>query len=194
MKKMMACAVMLGLAITVAGCGSSGGTSGAAASAGAPANAGATPTPGAVAAGSALPGATKTSPVVVVAGGTCKYLSDSDAATLASNAGAAKVTSAETTVASVTTCLWSGTTDHIYLVVTALNSSAPLTAMKAEMVASITETISGLGDVGGFVTKTATDVTVVFIKGSTQVSLIVSTTAANADAVAAAAKKIAAGL
>ena len=116
------------------------------------------------------------------------------AATLASNAGAAKVTSAETTVASVTTCLWSGTTDHIYLVVTALNSSAPLTAMKAEMVASITETISGLGDVGGFVTKTATDVTVVFIKGSTQVSLIVSTTAANADAVAAAAKKIAAGL
>jgi len=195
MKRMMAGAVLLGLAIAVAGCGSSSSTTNAGAAAvGASANADATGAPGVVGAGSAVPVATKSSATVVSAGGTCKYMSDTDAATLASNPGTVKVTTASTPVGSVTTCLWASTTDHIYLVANELNSSAPMSAVKAEMVASITETIPGLGDVGGFATKTPTDVTVVFFKGSTQISLIVSTPAVNADAVAAAAKKIAAGM
>jgi hypothetical protein len=62
------------------------------------------------------------------------------------------------------------------------------------MLESVVETVPGLGDGGGFETKTADAVTVVFIKGSTLISLSVSATAVNADAVVAAAKKIAAGL
>lgn len=196
MKRMMAGAVLLGLVVAVAGCGSSGSaTSAAYMPVGASAIANVPGATGAVVAGNTASAGAKTSaPVVVGGGGTCKFLSDSDAATVASSAGTAKVTTADTTVAKVTTCLWASTTDHIYLVANELKSSAPIDAMKAEMVASITETIPGLGDVGGFVSKTAADVTVVFIKGSTQISLIVSTPAVNADAVAAVAKKIAAGL
>jgi len=58
----------------------------------------------------------------------------------------------------------------------------------------IVETIPGLGDGGGFETKTADAVTVTFIKGSTVVLLGVQTTGVNADAVVAVAKKIADGI
>ena len=195
MKRMMAGAVLLGLAIAVAGCGSSSGTANATAAAPAGASAGAN-APGAPgAADSAAPGGAKASTPVVSAGGTCKYLSDADAAAIIPNAGSAKVNHADTPVSSGTTCLWGTTTaSKIYLVGNELKSSAPIDAMKAEMVASITETIPGLGDVGGFATKTAEGVTVVFMKGSTQISIIVSTPSVNADAVVAAAKKIAAGI
>ena len=53
------------------------------------------------------------------------------------------------------------------------------------------EKIDGLGDLGVFETKDAGTVSVVFLKGNTQVLLTVSGTSVNADAVAAAAKKIA---
>jgi hypothetical protein len=43
-------------------------------------------------------------------------------------------------------------------------------------------------------TKTSTDVTVAFFKGTTQITLAVSATSVNADAVVAAAKKIAGGI
>jgi hypothetical protein len=43
-------------------------------------------------------------------------------------------------------------------------------------------------------TKTSTDVTVAFFKGTNQVTLAVSATGVNADAVVAAAKKIANGI
>lgn len=66
--------------------------------------------------------------------------------------------------------------------------------IKAAMESSITETIPGLGDVGGFMTKTSTEVTVAFFKGTNQVTLAVSATGVNADAVVAAAKAIAGGI
>jgi hypothetical protein len=47
---------------------------------------------------------------------------------------------------------------------------------------------------GGFQTTDADAVTVVFLKGNMQIALSVSATGVNADAVLAAAKKIAAGL
>jgi hypothetical protein len=62
------------------------------------------------------------------------------------------------------------------------------------MLKDIVETIPGLGDGGGFETKSADAVTVVFIKGSTLISLTVAATGVNADAVVAAAKKIAGGI
>jgi hypothetical protein len=69
-----------------------------------------------------------------------------------------------------------------------------MSEIKAAMAGSITETIAGLGDVGGFMTKTSTDVTVAFFKGTNQITLAVSATSVNADAVVAAAKKIADGI
>ena len=66
--------------------------------------------------------------------------------------------------------------------------------IKAAMVGSLSEQIAGLGDVGGFMTKNSTDVTVAFFKGTTQVTLGVSAAGMNADAVVAAAKKIADGI
>jgi hypothetical protein len=80
------------------------------------------------------------------------------------------------------------------LIAQELTAAAPASDIKAAMLESVVETVPGLGDGGGFETKTADAVTVVFIKGSTLISLSVSATAVNADAVVAAAKKIAAGL
>jgi hypothetical protein len=183
MKRMMAGAALLGLAIAIAGCGSSGSSSSAAPAA-----------PTEAMAANSVPGTTDTSAPVVAAGGTCKYLSDSDAAALLPTAGAVKVAQAETPASKVTTCTWGAGGDRVLLVANELKSAAPVSAIKAEVVAAITEQIPGLGDVGGFETKTDTDVTVVFIKGTTQITLGVSTSGVNADAVAAAAKKIAAGI
>jgi hypothetical protein len=95
----------------------------------------------------------------------------------------------------VTSCTWGSVAiGHIFLVANEFKSSAPLSDIKAAMVSSVTETIAGLGDAGGFMTKTSTDVTVSFFKGTNQVTLAVSATAVNADAVVAAAKKIADGI
>ena len=72
-------------------------------------------------------------------------------------------------------------------------SSAPLAAIKTGMDRGLTEKIDGLGDLGGYETKNAEGVTVLFIKGTTQVTLSVAKTGVDANAVVAAAKKIAGG-
>jgi hypothetical protein len=195
MKRLMTCAVMLALATAIAGCGASGSTSSAAAaaSAGAATKADMTPASGATTvAGTAV--ATPTS-APVAGGDTCKFLSAADAAALVANPGAVKVVAVNGPISIVTSCTWgSVAVGHILLVANELNSSAPAAEIKAAMVGSLTEQIAGLGDVGGFMTKTSTDVTVAFFKGSTQVTLAVSATGVNADAVVAAAKKIANGV
>ena len=107
MKRIMACAVLLGLVTTLAGCGASGSSSsaGAAASVGVATNAAATASPGATNAGSTIAAATPT--LSAVAGGdTCKFLSASDAATLLANAGPAKVVVADSPITKFTTCTW----------------------------------------------------------------------------------------
>jgi hypothetical protein len=75
-----------------------------------------------------------------------------------------------------------------------LTATAPVSDIKAAMLKDIVETIPGLGDGGGFQTKSADTVTVQFSKGSTIVLLTVTGTGVNADAVVAAAKKIADGI
>jgi hypothetical protein len=199
----MTCAVLLVLATAVAGCGASGSSSsaGAAASVGAGANADVTPASGATTAAGVTPVATPASAAATptsapVAGGdTCKFLSASDAAALVANPGPEKVAVVDSTISTVTSCTWGSVAiGHIFLVANEFKSSAPLSDIKAAMVSSVTETIAGLGDAGGFMTKTSTDVTVSFFKGTNQVTLAVSATAVNADAVVAAAKKIADGI
>ena len=203
MKRLMTCAVLLALATAIAGCGASGSTSsaGAAASVGAAANADVTPASGATTA-AGTPVATPTSaaatptPAPAAAGGdTCKFLSASDAAALVANPGPAKVALVDSPISKVTTCTWGSVAiGHILLVANELNSTAPMSDIKAAMVGSLSEQIAGLGDVGGFMTKNSTDVTVAFFKGTTQVTLAVSATGVKADAVVAAAKKIADGI
>ena len=196
MKRLMTCAVLLALATAIAGCGASGASSsaGAAAPVGAATNAVATAASGATAALDATPAATNTS-APVGGGGACKFLSASDAAALLANPGPAKVALADSPISTVTSCTWGSVAiGHILLVANELKSSAPLSEIKAAMVGSITEKVDGLGDVGGFMTKTSTDVTVAFFKGTNQVTLGVSATGVNADAVLAAAKKIANGI
>jgi hypothetical protein len=167
-----------------------------------------TTTPAASAAAStkspaATPGATKASaspsaaaPTSSSAGGdTCTYLSPSDASALLANPGAAKVTNADTPATKQTTCSWgAGATNRIILVVNDIKVSAALSAIRGKMDTDVIEKIAGLGDAGGFQTKDADAVSVLFVKGSKQVLLSVAATGVNADAVVAAAKKIAAGL
>ena len=202
MKRLMTCAVLLALATVIAGCGASGSTSsaGAAASVGAAANADVTPASG-VTTAAGTPVATPTSAAATpasapVAGGdTCKFLSASDAAALVANPGPVKVAVVDGPISKVTSCTWGSVQiGHIFLVANELNSSAPMSDIKSAMEGSITEKVTGLGDVGGFMTKTSTDVTVAFFKGTNQVTLAVSATGVNADAVVAAAKKIADGI
>ena len=196
MKRLMTCAVLLALATVIAGCGASGSTSsaGAAASVGAATNADVTAASGATTAVGTTSAATLTS-APVAGGDTCKFLSASDAAALVANPGPVKVAVVNGPISIVTSCTWGSVQiGHIFLVANELNSSAPMSDIKAAMASSITENIDGLGDVGGFMTKTSADVTVAFFKGTNQVTLAVSATAVNADAVVAAAKKIAAGI
>jgi len=75
-----------------------------------------------------------------------------------------------------------------------LKAAAPVSEIKAAMLKDIVETIPGLGDGGGFQTKSADAVSVQFSKGSTLILLTVTGTGVNADAVAAVAKKIADGI
>ena len=195
MKRLMTCAVLLALATAIAGCGASGSTSsaGAAASVATAANADLTAASGATTA-AGTPAATPTS-APVAGGDTCKFLSASDAAALVANAGPVKVAVVDSPISTVTTCTWGSVAiGHILLVANEFKSSAPVSDIKAAMASSITENIDGLGDVGGFMTKTSTDVTVAFFKGTNQITLAVSATSVNADAVVAAAKKIANGI
>ena len=203
MKRLMTGAVLLALATAIAGCGASGSSSsaGAAASVGAASNAVATAPAGATTAVRTTPAATPTSAAAtptsapVAGGGTCKFLSASDAAALVANPGPVKVAQVDSPISKVTTCTWGSVQiGHILLVSNEFKSSAPLSDIKAAMVSSISLKIAGLGDVGGFMTKTSTDVTVAFFKGTNQVTLAVSATGVNADAVVAAARKIAAGI
>ena len=197
MKRMMACVAMIALATAIAGCGASGSSSStaAAASVGAATTANTMTSSGATTAIGATAAATPTSAPAAGGGDTCKFLSATDAAALVANPGSVKVAVVDSPIASVTSCTW-GTvaTGHIFLVANEVKSSAPLSDIKAAMVSSITESIPGLGDVGGFITKTSTEVSAAFFKGTTQVTLGVSATSVNADAVAAAAKKIADGI
>ena len=207
MKRTVACAVLLGLAIAVAGCGSSSSTASEAASA-APASAPAASAsvgpssniyvpapPSAEVAGSTASAATDTSTPVVAGGDTCKFLSAADAAALLPNLGPAKVFVTQAAFGTTTTCTWgAGSASNLFVTANELNSPAGVAAIKAAVVKAIKETIPGLGDVGGFIAKTPTNVSVVFVKGSTQVELGVASSSVDADAVVAAAKKMADGI
>ena len=124
-------------------------------------------------------------------GGDCKYLSDADALALHPNAGTAKVTSADTPAAKQTTCGWGTISDGVLVIVSEVKISAALDAIKTDLNKTAVEKIDGLGDLGVFETKDANAVSVVFLKGNKQAFITVSGTSVNADAVAAAAKKIA---
>jgi hypothetical protein len=194
MKRIMTCAVLLALAI--AGCGASGSSSsaGAAASVGAGTNAVATAPSGATNAVGTTPAATDTS-APAAGGDTCKFLSASDAAALLANPGPVKVAVVDGTNQKLTTCTWGNiTTAGVLLMEQELTATAPVSVIKAAMLKLIVETIPGLGDGGGFSTKSADTVAVQFIKGSTLINLTVTATGVNADAVVAAAKKIADGI
>jgi len=196
MKRLMTCAVLLALATALAGCGASGSSSsaGAAASVGAATNAVATAPSGATNAGSTIAAATDTS-APAAGGDTCKFLSASDAATLLANPGPVKVDVVDGLNSKETICTWGKiTTAGVLLMAQELTATAPVSAIKAAWLKDIVETIPGLGDGGGFQTKSADTVTVQFIKGSTLISLTVTATGVNADAVVAAAKKIADGI
>jgi hypothetical protein len=198
---MMAGAVLLALATAVSGCGSSSNSPSMAAAASVRAVTNATLTAssmttssGATKAGSTTAAATHTS-APAAGGGTCTYLSASDAATLVANPGPVTVALVDSPISKVTSCTWGSVAiGHILLVANEYKSSAPVSDIKAAMVSSITENVGGLGDVGGFMTKTSTEVSVTFFKGTNQVMLDVSATGVNADAVLAATKKIASGV
>lgn len=207
MKMILAGAVLLGLATAVAGCGGSDSKTSTTPAASTAASTKAATTPSTTNASGTAPAATKASaspsaaaPTSAPAGNsgggdTCKYLSASEASTLLPNPGPAKVTSADTPAAKQTTCSWgAGTTDRILLIVNEVKITAAISAIKGKLEGEFVEKIAGLGDVGGFETKTPDAVSVVFIKGNKQVLLSVSRTGVNADAAAAAAKKIADGL
>ena len=155
----------------------------------------ATATTATATAGSSNPAATATVTPAVGGGDTCKFLSTSDASTLLANPGPVKVDVVDGLNSKETICTWGNiTTAGVLLMAQELKATAPVSAIKAAWLKDIVETIPGLGDGGGFQTKSADTVTVQFIKGSTLISLTVTATGVNADAVVAAAKTIAAGL
>jgi hypothetical protein len=194
MKRIIACVAVLALATAIAGCGASSSSAGSAAPVAAATNAVATAPAGATTAVGTTPAATATPPPAA-GGDTCKFLSASDAAALVANPGPVTVAVVDGPISKFTTCTWGNvTTAGVLLAVQELKAAAPASEVKAAMLKSVVTTIAGLGDGGGFETKTADAVTVTFIKGSTLVVLSVSATGLNADAVAAAAKKIADGI
>jgi hypothetical protein len=194
----MAGALFIGLAASLAGCGGSGSKTSTtpAASSAASTKVAATTTSGTTPAATkaaASPAAAATS-ASSSGGGDCKYLSDADASALHANAGAGKVKSTDSPAAKQTACSWGTATDGVVVLVNEVKISAAISAMKDELNSPDVEKIDGLGDLGGFETKSASAVSVAFVKGNTQVLLTVSATSVDADAVAAAAKKIAGGL
>ena len=194
----MAGALLVGMTVALAGCGGSDSKTSTT-----PAASAAASTKVATTASGSTPAATKAaaSPAAAATtapsssgGGDCKYLSDADASALHPNAGAVKVTSADTPAAKQTTCGWGTISDGVLVIVSEVKIAAALDAIKTDLNKTAVGKIDGLGDLGVFETKDAGAVSVVFLKGKTQVLLTVSGTSVNADAVAAAAKKIAAKL
>jgi len=123
-------------------------------------------------------------------------MSDADAATLLPSAGQATVKSADTPAGKVTTCVWGaqlGQTNRIVLLVSELKIDAAVEAGK-KAAAAVKESISGLGDAGGFTEKSADSVGILFIKGKTTALLSIAAAGVNADAAAGVAKKIPAKL
>jgi hypothetical protein len=187
---------LLAIAAAMTGCGGSGNkaSSTTAATSTAPTSSSATK------AGGGATAAVPTSTAATTGGGdsgTCQYLSDADAATVLLNAGQPKVLTVDGASVKETTCSWGiGTPSTLVLVVSEVKVAA-YDAVKQKILSSLQEKIDGLGDGGGFQQKNANEPVIVFFKGKTQVSLLVTTTATtgvNADAMAAIAKKIAAQL
>ena len=195
---MKATIVVLGLLAIAAAMGGCGGSSSKtsttpAASAAAPTSSSATKASG----GATAAAPTSTAAAASSSGsGACKYMSDSDAATLLPSAGQAKVTSADSPAGKVTTCIWGaklGQDNRMILLVNELKIDAAAAAAR-EAAPDIEEGIDGLGDTGGFTDKRSDSVGVFFIKGKTVVVLTIASPGVNADAAAAVAKKIAAKL
>jgi hypothetical protein len=132
-------------------------------------------------------------------GGTCKYLADSDVAALFPNAGAVKLTGADTPAGTVTSCHW-GTgslatkANVVQLVVDDLKLDVALVAAKKSLTANVTEPIAGLGDFGGFSTQEADIISIEFYKGTKTALLAVAVPGMTPAAVSTLALKIAAGL
>jgi hypothetical protein len=197
MKATMVGSALLAIAAAMTGCGGSGNkaSSTTAATSTAPTSISATK------AGSGATAAAPTSAAAATGGGdsgTCPYLSDADGATVLRNAGQPKVSTVDGASVKQTTCSWgTGTPNTLVLIVSEVKVSAAFDAAKQKISNSLKENIDGLGDGGGFQQKNTNDAVIVFFKGKTQVSLLVTTTATtglNADAMAAIAKKIAAQL
>jgi hypothetical protein len=180
MKKMLAGALLVFLIAGFAGCGGDDNSGGS------------VPFGPTKASGSASGATSASGNGASSSGGTCKYLSASEASEIVGKAGEANVTSNDSAGTVQTICTFgSGTGDQVMLIVNDFKSSPAASAIKSAMERTITEKIGGLGDLGGYTTKTPDSVVVVFVKGNVQVSLLVGARNVNAAAVVAAAKKIA---
>ena len=187
MQKMMAGALLVFLVAGFAGCGGDDSTGGSVPF-------GPTKAGGSASGGSSSSGSTSSASGngASSSGGTCKYLSASEASEIVGKAGEANVTSNDSAGTVQTICTFgSGTGDQVMLIVNDFKSSPAASAIKSAMERTITEKIGGLGDLGGYTTKTPDSVVVVFVKGNVQVSLLVGAKNVNTAAVVAAAKKIA---
>jgi len=191
------------LAVVLAACSAGGGTTNSVASAApvAPTSNDATTSSATPASGQASPPAsTPTAAAAASSGseaGTCKFMSDADAATLLPNAAEAKVKFADTPAGSVTSCLWGealGQANRMILLVNELKIDPAIEAAKGSINDMITQKIDGLGDAGGFIQNDSDAIGVALIKGKSTVVLTVFSAGADPNAVAAMAKKIAAGL
>lgn len=133
------------------------------------------------------------------ASGTCKYLSDTDAAILLPSAGQAKVTGADTPAGTVTSCHWgtgsvASKANVVQLVVDEFKIDVALAASKKSLAANVKTPIAGLGEGGGFSEQSSDMISIEFFKGTKTALLAVSAPGMTADAVAALAQKVAANL
>ena len=133
------------------------------------------------------------------ASGTCKYLSDTDAAAVLPSAGQAKVTGADTPAGTVTSCHWgpgslASKANVIQLIVDDLKIDADLAAAKKSLAANVKTPIAGLGDGGGFSEQSSDMISIEFFKGTKTAVLAVSAPGMTADAVTALAQQVAANL
>lgn len=131
--------------------------------------------------------------------GTCKYLSDTDAATLLPTAGQAKVTGGDTPAGTVTSCHW-GTgnlvtkANVVQLVVDEFKIDVALVAAKKSLAANVKTPIAGLGDGGGFSEQSSDIISIDFFKGNRTVQLVVAAPGMTPAAVSALAQKVEANL
>ena len=152
------------------------------------------PTPAPTSTAAATAGSTNGS-----AGGTCKYLADSDVAALFPTAGAAKITGGDTPAGTVTSCHWgtgsvASKANVVQLVVDDFKLDVALVAAKKSLTANVTEPVAGLGEFGGFSTQEADIISIEFYKGTKTALLAVAVPGMTPAAVSALALKIAAGL